>query len=91
MEKNDIVLNTEAIISLLMNYDKIKIKGEALINKINICIQKIFEENEEFQCSFNLFSYLVNFWYENSIQGIQLNPSHLNSITYFLKVKFSSS
>ncbi len=87
IDENDIILNTEMIITTLINFEKIYDKSEYLIGKLNTRILKLIDENEDFPCLFRIFTALVDFSYNGNIAGNYLfNKINLGLITSFINV-----
>lgn len=75
------------IISTLLNFEKLKNRSIDIIRKINNKIMKLFEENEEFGCLFNIFVNLVNVVYGNVQASITPFKVHLDLISFYIRVR----
>jgi len=79
------------IITVLINYEKIYNKNETILPKVNSRILKLFDDNEDFTCIFNIFTTIVNECYENVLLGYNIFfKNNINLITYFINVSHYS-
>jgi len=73
--------------TVLINYDQIYSKNESILAKVNARILIIFEENEDFDCLFQIFTTLVEVCYETMELGSNLfYENNISLISYFLNV-----